>query len=73
MELLALAFVLGGSVLHLGWNVLTKQSRDQFAFLWSALIPPALFAIFFLITKDYSRENHLYFAGTGLIHAFYFY
>lgn len=73
MDLLALAFVLGGSVLHLGWNVLTKQSKDQFAFLWSALLPPALIAIYFLLTKDYSKESHLYFAATGVIHALYFY
>lgn len=73
MELLALVLVLGGSVLHLGWNALTKQSQDQFAFLWIALIPPACFAIFLLSTRNYTLESHLYFATTGIIHAIYFY
>lgn len=73
MNLLALSLVLGGSVLHLGWNILTKKSRDQFAFLWSALIPSALFSLYFLFTKSYSKESHLFFAATGIIHALYFY
>ena len=73
MESKALFFVLAGSVLHLGWNILTKKSRDQFVFLWMALLIPAVFGAYFLISNSYSSLSHQYFVATAVIHAIYFY
>lgn len=73
MSSIALIFVLTGSVLHLGWNILTKKSRDQLTFLWLALIGPGLFGAYFLLTKSYTQVSHQYFVATAIIHAIYFY
>lgn len=68
----SLFFVLFGSILHLGWNILTKRSRDQLAFLWMALLIPAAFGCYFLFNNHYSIESHRYFVATAVIHAIYF-
>ncbi len=76
MEFYALILVLIGSILHLGWNILTKGAKDKLAFLWLALVFPSFGGIYFL----YTYFNHSSFSSIGalcilvsaIIHSFYF-
>ncbi len=76
MDLAALTLVLASAFLHSGWNLLTKRSRDQGAFLWLAIIAglvafaPA--ALYFLFTQPPSGSGWIFIAASAVIHVFYF-
>src|SRR3990167_7792733 len=76
MEFYALILVLGDSLLHLGWNILTKGAKDKLAFLWLALLFPSLGGIYFLYTyfshSNFSLIGTFCILGSSIIHAFYF-
>lgn len=76
MPLAALALVLLGSLLHLGWNIQAKAASDRLAFLWLALLPPALLGLPLvggaLLRGEIPPAGLACLAATSLIHAFYF-
>lgn len=76
MELVAIALVLLGSLLHLGWNVQAKRAKDGLAFLWLALLPPALLGIPLvgggLLRGEIPAAGAACLAATSVIHFFYF-
>ena len=76
MNLLALNLVLAGSLLHLGWNGLAKNSKDKLAFLWLTILPSALIGTVALGWQAAAGNISLYGAlcisASGLVHAYYF-
>jgi multidrug transporter EmrE-like cation transporter len=76
MELKSLIFILIGSVLHLGWNILAKKSEDKLAFLWLALVIPGIVGAFYLaqelIYGNINSTAWLCILGSGVIHSIYF-
>ena len=76
MDLAALALVLASAFLHSGWNLLTKRSRDQGAFLWLAIIAGLIVyapAVAFLLPQHpISGEGWIFIAASAVIHVFYF-
>lgn len=69
----ALALVLIGSVLHVLWNVMTKASKDNFAFLWWAIFGSGLLGIAIHFPQHWNfGEGYYYLIATILIHSFYF-
>jgi drug/metabolite transporter (DMT)-like permease len=76
MEWQALSLVLLGSVLHLGWNVFAKKSKDKLAFMWLALLVPGMAGGFIFadgfIDRQFSQTAYICFAATTLVHMAYF-
>ncbi len=77
MEPLALFLVLSGSLLHVGWNLLTKAAEDKLAFLWLMMLPLAIVAVFFLYPYFIGERQAPPVAWVCLIvsavvHSFYF-
>lgn len=72
----ALALVLIGSLLHVGWNAMAKTAEDKLAFLWlAALLPaaPGAVALSWLIAHgELSRVGAACIAASAVIHAGYF-
>jgi len=72
----ALALVLTGSLLHVGWNILVKDARDKLAFIWLALLPPAFIGAVLLIWSIWnSGVGPIGLACvfvSGAVHALYF-
>lgn len=76
MNLAALALVLLGSLLHLGWNILAKGAKDGLAFLWLALLPPAVLGVPLvaggLLRGEIPAAGAACLAATSCVHFFYF-
>lgn len=75
MNLTALIYVLSGSLLHVGWNVLAKQSKDKLAFIWLSLLPLSIAGCTYsiLVGIELNSIAITCIAASGLIHAIYFY
>lgn len=71
----AFLLVLLSAVFHASWNFLTKQSQDNAAFLWCAiLVSFALYlpaALFFALRDDLEPLAILFGAGAALLHGAY--
>jgi multidrug transporter EmrE-like cation transporter len=76
MDLLALTLVLIGSILHIAWNVLTKEAKDKLAFIWLSLLPPAIVGIVLCVLELSKPIDNwtpwVCLLISGLTHTFYF-
>lgn len=75
MSLKALALVLIGSILHLGWNALAKKSHHKITFMWLGLTIPALYGGFLFIQKSPESlllsQGFIYLFISIILHIFY--
>ena len=76
MTTAALALVVAAAFLHAAWNALAKRARDQFAFLWCAvLLASALFAapaVYVLGVEGFPTAAVPFVVATCVLHALYF-
>jgi len=62
--------------MHLGWNVLAKQAQDKLAFIWLALLFPAIIGFGFLIYEinfgQVTTTSWICLFASTISHVFYF-
>ncbi len=76
MTVLALALVLAAALAHATWNLLLKRSGRPLIYTWNICVAGTLvtlpFAAYYLSRTEISPTGWGFFAGTAIIHAFYF-